>query len=164
MNKKGQTLVEFALVSLFVFIPVLFAAMDLGIMLYVNLTMQQAVRQSTRYAITGRTDSDLWTETNLDRRSALIKMISIKSQGLYEKNIHVPKEPEINVITPSNVSFTNFSGTPTTGDPGKSNEVIVVSLTYSWPLLTPILSPFFPGGIYTFTVKSTMQNEFFEPL
>ena len=133
----------------------LFAIMDFGVMLYVNLTMQNAVRCGTRYAVTGQ--SGLGT----DRLSALIQEIRNMSNGLYDKNQHVPKDPEISVITPSNVTFTNYTGTPTTGSPGLPNNIIVVSLTYSWPLLTPVLTPFFPGGQYTFTVKSTMKNESF---
>jgi hypothetical protein len=158
INKKGQILVEFALVSLFVFIPLLFACMDLGIMFYVNLTMQQAVRQGTRYAVTGQ--SDLGT----DRRSALIQVVRNNSNGLYDKNLHDPKDPQISVIKASQVTFSIYSGTPRSGDPGEPNDIIVVSLTYTWQLLTPILKPFFPGGVYTFTVKSTMQNESFQIL
>jgi Flp pilus assembly protein TadG len=152
MNKNGQALVEFALVAPLFFI-LLFAIVDLGVVFYVNLTMQHAVRQGTRYAVTGR--SDLGT----DQRSALIQMIKDSSNGLYDKNLHVPKDPVISVIIPGQVTFSNYSGTPTTGDPGKPGDIIVVSLTYTWPLITPILQPFFPGAEYTFTVKSTMKKE-----
>ena len=145
---------EFALVALLLF-ALLFTIMDLGIMFYVNLTMQHAVREGTRYAVTGQ--SNLGT----DRRSALIQKIRDSSVGLYDKNLHVPKDPQINVITPSQVTFSNYTGTPTTGNPGQPNDIIVVSLTYTWPLVTPILKRFFPNGRYTFTVKSTMKNESF---
>ena len=162
LNSYGQSLVEFALVGL-VFFSLLFAVLDLGFMFYVNLTMQHAVREGTRYAVTGR--SNLGT----DRRSALIQLIKNSSNGLYDKNLTPHDEPgmqsynnpSISVIKPSNVTFTNYSGTPTTGDPGKPDDVIVVRLTYTWSLITPILRPFFPGGKYTFTVKSTMKNESF---
>lgn len=154
INKSGQALVEFALVVLLLF-GLLFTLMDLGIMFYVNLTMQHAVREGTRYAVTGQIGA------SADRRAALIQKIRDSSNGLYDKNLHVPKDPQINVINPSQVTFSNYTGTPTTGDPGKPTQTIIVSLTYTWPLLTPILKRFFPGGQYTFTVKSTMTNESF---
>lgn len=153
-KKNGQTTVEFALAAL-LFFSMLFAIVDFAFLFYVNLTMQHAVREGTRYAVTGQ------STLGPDRRSALIQKIKDSSNGLYDKNLHVPKDPEISVITPSKVSFTNYTGTPTTGDPGKPNDMIIVSLTYTWHLLTPILRPFFPGGNYTFTVKSTMANEGF---
>ena len=153
MNNKGQALVEFSLMALLLFI-LLFAIADIGMMFYVNLTMQNAVREGTRYAVTGQ--SNLGT----DRMSALIQKIKDSSNGLYDKNLHNPKDPEIKVITPSNVTFANYtSGVVQTGNPGQPNDVIMVSLTYTWPLITPVLKPFFKAGQYTFTVESTMKNE-----
>ena len=131
--------------------------MDLGIMFYVNLTMQHAVREGTRYAVTGRHDLD--PGGGLSRRAALIQEIRNQSMGLYDKNLYPRKDPTIKVIDTSN-TFNNYtSGTRQTGDPGKVDETIVVSLTYTWPLITPILRPFFKDGMYTFTVRSTMKNE-----
>lgn len=151
-SRKGQSTVEFALAVLLLLF-VLFAIIDLAIMFYVNLTMQHAVREGARYAVTGRSD------LGLDRRTALIAKIREQSMGLYDRNRHVPKDPSISVIKPSGVTFSNYTGTPTTGDPGKADETIVVSLTYTWPLVTPFMKPFFRGGEYTFTVKATMKNE-----
>lgn len=151
-NIKGQSTIEFALAAILLLV-LLFAIIDLAAMFYVNLTMQHAVREGARYAITGRSD------LGADRRSALIAKIKGQSMGLYDKNIHNPRDPSISVIRPSGVTFSNYSGTPVTGDPGQAGETIVVSLTYTWPLMTPLMKPFFPGGAYTFTVKTTMRNE-----
>lgn len=151
-NRKGQTIVEFALAAVILF-SLLFAIIDLALMFFVNLTMQHAVREGARYAITGQSD------LGADRRAALIAKIREQSMGMYDKNLHVPKDPSVSIIKPSGVTFTNYSGTPTTGDPGQSDEVIVISLTYKWSLVTPLMKPFFPGGAYTFTVKTTMKNE-----
>lgn len=155
-DQKGQTIIEFALVAILLLV-LLFAIIDLATLFYVNLTMQHAVREGARYAITGRND------LGEDRRSALIAKIKEQSMGLYDKNKHAPRDPSISVIKPSAVTFSNYSGTPTTGDPGKADETIVVSLTYTWPLMTPLMKPLFQGGAYTFTVKSTMKNEPFSP-
>jgi len=153
LNNTGQAVVEFSLVAILFFFMLL-SIVDMGYMFYVNFTMQHAVREGTRYAITGQ--SNLGT----DRRSALIQKIKNSSNGLYDKNLHSPKNPTIKVISPSNVTFSNYtSGTVQNGDPGKPDDVIVVSLTYTCPLITPVLKPFFNGGQYTFTVKSTMKNE-----
>lgn len=151
-EKRGQTLVEFALV-LPILVLLLFGIIDLGWMFYVNLTMQHAVREGTRYAVTGRSDM------GQDRRSALIEKIKKASSGLYEKNLHEPKEPRISVVSPRELSFSNYTGSRREEDPGESGEIIVVSLTYTCASLTPALKPFLRDGVYTFTVKSTMTNE-----
>ncbi len=152
-GNKGQATVEFALAAI-LFLGFLFIIFDVAMLFYVNLTMQHAVREGTRYAVTGRSD------LGSDRRDALIQKIREQSWGLYDRNLHVPKEPTIKVITPGNVTFSNYTGgTTQAGNPGQAGETIVVSLIYSWRVLTPFLRPVFPGGVYTFTVKSTMKNE-----
>jgi hypothetical protein len=87
----------------------------------------------------------------------LIDTIKDYSNGLYEKNSNDQKDPIVRVITPS-TSFDNYSGHTTSGT-GKADDIVMVSLTYSWHLLTPFLKPFFPNGTYTFTVRTTMKNE-----
>jgi Flp pilus assembly protein TadG len=156
-KKSGQTTVELALAVLLLF-GLLFAIIDLGVLFFVNLTMQHAVRAGTRYAVTGQSDLD--PNGGTDRRAALIQAIKDSSYGFYDKNLHNPKDPTVKVITPISGAFTNYTGgTLQTGTPGQPNDIIVVSLTYTWPLMTPVLKPFFPSGLYTFTVKSTMRNE-----
>jgi len=148
----GHSLVEFALVAP-IFLLLMFGVIDFAAMFFVNLTMLHAVRVGTRYAVTGQSSA------GKDRMASLIQTVRDNSYGLYDQNIHTPKDPQVSVINPSQVSFTNYQGTAVT-QPGNANDVIIVSLTYTWPLLTPVLSPFFPGG-YTFTAKSTMKNESF---
>lgn len=172
IDNSGQATVEFALVAV-LFLGMLFAVIDIGAMLFVNLTMQHAVREGTRYAITGRTD------LGTDRRSALVQKIIDSSFGLYDKNTSPHDQPgsngynnpDIRVIQPGNVTFTTYSGTrtTTTGQPG---QIVVVSLAYSWPLMTPIKGMFsvlsnnpnwFANNKYSFSVKATARLEGFPP-
>jgi Flp pilus assembly protein TadG len=151
MGKKGQATVEFALAAVVLF-PLLFVIIELALMFYVNLTMQHAVREGTRYSITGQTGG------SSSRRAALIKKIQDASNGLYAKNA-LPQEPTVSVLIPTVPNnFSNYTEIPV-DTTGERNDVVIVSLTYAWPLLTPALKPFFPGGMYTFTVRATMKNE-----
>ena len=150
-NKKGQTVIEFALIGILLF-GLVFAVVDFGTMLYVNLTMQHAVREGARYAITGSSDLSCGTV-----RACVVQKIRNSSVGLCDKN-------------PCNITFyTLQSGSPVElptdpNDPGSlvvggPSELIVIRVAYSWPLLTPIVKPFFPDGKYTFTVGATMLTE-----
>jgi Flp pilus assembly protein TadG len=159
MKNRGQALVEFAFVA-FVFFAILFAAIDFAVMFYVNLTMQHAVRVGTRYAVTGQTINGI-PPTPANRLSSMIQVIQNNSNGLYNKNLNPNINPVLSIIHPSNVTFTNYTGTPQSGTTGNPNDIIEVRLTYQWQLLTPLLKPFFPNGRYTFTVRSTMKNESF---
>jgi type II secretory pathway pseudopilin PulG len=155
MNGKGQTTVEFALVAVLL-LTILFAIVDLSVLFYVERTVQEAVREGARYAITGQR-----TET-LNRRQSMQKVIEEASRGLLYQNKLPEKDPTVCVLIPSETrNFSNYSGyrCEPIGDTGGPNDILVVSLTYSWPLMTPFVKPFFNGDTYTFTTRVTMKNE-----
>lgn len=144
---KGATVVEFALIIPLLLI-LLMAIIELGALFWVNMTMQHAVREGTRYAITGRIDLD--PNPNPEDRLrpvAVAEKIKLSSLGLYDSVVTdmVVTDPEGNVLA-------DFGG------PG---ETLVINLQCSWPLLTPLIRPFFDGGSYNFQVSSTMRNENF---
>jgi len=147
-KERGASVVEFAIIA-----PVLFfllmAIVDICGLFWVNLTMQYAVREGARYAVTGLTDLD--PSPNNDKRyRAVIQAIKDNSMGLFDK-----VEPKIN-----NISY----GDPTAyndGMFGKAGEIFVLRIDCSWPLMTPLLSPFFTDGKYQFSVATTMRNEAF---
>lgn len=56
-KQAGIALIEFAIVATLLF-ALLFTIVDFALYGYVKLTMQHAVREGARYAITGRTDLD----------------------------------------------------------------------------------------------------------
>lgn len=148
-NNKGTSILEFSMIAV-LFFGAVFLIVDLGMMLYVNLTMQHAVREGARYAITG--------QDNLSpdgRRAAVVQKIRDNSIGLCDKypcsiNFFKLNEPDPIPFDP---------GDPRSGDVGNPSEIIIVSLDYSWPLITPIVKPFFSDGAYSFTVRSAMRNE-----
>ena len=151
-QKKGQTTVEFALV-LIIFLSILMTIVDFGLMFFVNQTIQNAVREGARYAVTGR------TQGSLDLRASMEAKIREKSMGLWDKNaisstIVIETLPLLSTIQTN----TLFTGVATTGT-GGSLVPISVSYTYSWPLLTPWLQPLFTNQQYTFTVKTYVLNE-----
>jgi len=151
VNEKGQAIVEFALAAVVLFM-LLFAIIDLGMMFYVNLTIQHAVRVGTRSAIIGQPAVNGTTP-----REALRQKIIAASNGLcIDRNI--VSGPTVSILTPSATAFSNYTGrqVPDTGAP---DQIIIVRMTYAWPLLTPVMAPFFDGGKYTFTASTTMKNE-----
>lgn len=44
------------------------------------------------------------------------------------------------------------------GGPG---DIMVLQLDCNWPIVTPLLQPFFTDGKYHFSVAATMRNEEF---
>jgi hypothetical protein len=118
MNKSGQATLEFASAVVLVFI-FLFALIDFGMMFYVNLTMENAVREGGRHVVTGQGN-------NL--RKALVDTIRSYSAGLYDKNASPDAKDGPSVYVRDIRSFANYSGVPVLDTTGSAGQVIMVSL------------------------------------
>lgn len=147
-KERGASAVEFAIIAPALFL-LLIAIVEVCMLFWVNLTMQYAVREGARYAVTGRADLDPHP-TNDKRHRAVIEAIRENSMGLFDR-----VEPRIN-----NVKYGNPSAYHT-GMFGKAGGVFVLRIDCTWPLMTPILRPFFNDGKYRFSVATTMRNEAF---
>ena len=148
-RQSGATVVEMAIIAP-VFLLVLLALAELSLMFFATLTMQYAVREGARYAITGQSNLDPAT-SNQQRYNAVIQSMRDNSLGFYDR-----LAPKISVngvgYAASGYNNTMF---------GTAGDIVVIQLTSSWPVTTPLLSQFFKDGKYTFVVGATMRNEYF---
>jgi TadE-like protein len=151
-RERGASAVEFAIVAPLLFF-LLFAIVDLCALFWVNLTMQYAVREGARYAITGRSDLDptpVPGPAGRQRHFAVLEAIKASSMGLYDR-----VDARVNGVRHGDAQGWRKDMF------GTSGQVFVLRLDCSWPLMTPILRPFFADGKYRFTVAATMRNEDF---
>lgn len=133
-----------------VFLLILLALVELSLMFFTTLTMQYAVREGARYAVTGQSNLDPKT-SDQQRFNAVIENMRSNTLGMYEK-------------TGAAISVNGKGYSPDTysnGMFGKPGDIIVLQLDCTWPVTTPLLSQFFQDGKYRFTVAATMRNEFF---
>lgn len=147
-REGGATVVEMALVMP-VFLLLLIGVIELSLMFFANLTMQYAVREGGRYAITGLSDADP-NVSNQQRYQAILARMKTSSVGMYAKVAPV--------ITTNNVTYTD-SSSYNAAMFGQAGDILVIKLDCAWPLATPLLKPFFKDGKYRFTVAVTMLNE-----
>ena len=147
---RGASAVEFALVAPLFFL-LLFSIVDFGAMMWANLTMQHAVREGARYAVTGQTSLDPNTSAP-QRYRAVLEKIHDSSLGVYD-------------MTNAQVTtWVNGSSQPNgAGMFGNAGDIVVIQVTCNWPLLTPVVAAFYKatGGKYRFSVAATMRNEAF---
>lgn len=155
---RGAALVEFALIA-----PVLFfliaMIMELGVMFWVNLTMQYAVREGARYSITGQNNLDP-AAANKQRYEAVLQKISDSSLGLYAM---VSPVVVVNGVSQAPSAYNNSMF-------GAAGDIVVLQVNCTWPVITPawrlmaLLNPktstSVPGQ-YAFSVAATMRNEAF---
>ncbi len=149
--ESGQALVETALCAS-IFILLMFAIIDFGFLYYSKVTIQNAVRQAGRYAITGNCQSGTCFDPKNgagDRLNTIIKTVQNFSFGL---------NPTVSVTCISGTcpAYAGF-GSNNAGGPG---DVVEITATYTF---TPIMIWRFIGGTYTYTVRSVFKNEIFQP-
>jgi hypothetical protein len=143
-RQRGGTLIEFALVAPLVILLIM-AALELAILFWVNLTLQHAVREGARYAVTG--------QGGALREQLAVQRIVDQSMGLYQRvqpvlsinRDYAPTEPA--QIAP--------------GMLGAGGALLVLQIDGAWPVVSPLLQPWL-GTVYRFRVAATMRNEAFE--
>lgn len=116
--------------------------LDFSLMFYSRLTIQHAVREAVRFAVTGNTLNDPQSGTPMERVAAIKSKIIQNAVAL-------------------DVDVNNITVTPANG--GGPSEVVTVSAAFSYEFATPLIKPFFPGGRYNFAIRSSMKNEPFLP-
>ncbi|MDD5250355.1 MAG: TadE/TadG family type IV pilus assembly protein [Rhodocyclaceae bacterium] len=156
-RQRGSSIVEFALVAP-VFFFLFLAVIEFGILFWVNLTMQHAVREGARYAVTGQSNLDP-NASDQQRYNAVIQDIKNNSMGLYGM---LNPTIAITINGGSSQSYSN-SASYNGGMFGGPGDIIVLQLNCAWPIITPLAKPFFAGtdGQYQFSVAATMRNEAF---
>jgi len=136
---SGQSIVEFALCALILFMLV-FAIIDFSYLFYAKLTLQNAVRQGGRYAITGQ---------------------AISGKSRYLSILTTVQNFSMGMATSSNTTVCGqILGCQCGGGPG---ETVTVNVTYPYKFITPFIARVFTNGTYTVTVSSSFKNEQFPP-
>jgi Flp pilus assembly protein TadG len=146
-DATGATLLEAAIITPLLLL-LTFSIADFGGLFYCYLALENGVSQATRFAVTGNTISDPSIPGGTLSRPDAIKA-AMRSAT-----------PTL-TIPDSAFTFENMpaGGTVWTGGTGGPGAIEKVTITYSWPLMTPLLAPFFPGGALTMKVESMMKNE-----
>jgi Flp pilus assembly protein TadG len=144
-STSGNTLVELAFV-LPMFVLLLLSVADFSRLFYVEMTLQNAVREAGRYAITGNHAPDPSHHgQNLSRTKSIQSVAQRAAMGLDVSNLQI---------------VSAVGGKGSAGGPG---DTVTISLTTELRLLTPIIAQFFKNGDYTFTVSVSFKNEPFPP-
>ena len=128
---------EFALVIPIVLF-LLFGVFEFGRYYYTRISMQHAVSEAARFAVTGA--QLVVGEDTLPRAGSITEMIVHNASTL---SIDVD---DISIDPP---------------DGGRPGEVVTVDAGFSFQFVAPGYSHLFPGGVLDFRVSTAMRNEMF---
>ena len=138
-DERGANLIEAAVVSVPFFL-ITFSVAEFGTMMYVKGALQNGVSQATRYGVTGQVFPGMTREESLREAMRQATPTLSIADGAFSFS-HIPD-----------------GGTTWVSGAGGPSAVERVTVTYSWPTMTPILKPFF-GAYTTFVAESLMKNE-----
>lgn len=141
-HEKGQSLVEFALVLIFVIIPVTFALIETSVILYKYVSLSNAAREGIRtgsiYLFVGDPGNDP-TIPDAARQTAVTTAV----RGTMGPGIVLP--PDCNgtsAVTTCQITYGPSTSLPVLGvaDPLRSNDAMTVTVVHRHPFLFGALS------------------------
>ncbi|HVA77950.1 MAG TPA: TadE/TadG family type IV pilus assembly protein [Candidatus Binataceae bacterium] len=136
-------MVEFAMVAPLFFL-LIFAVVEFGRLFFTQMQLEEAVQEAGRYASTGN------TQTGLTRLQSIEADLQKSAAG-----INVPI---------SNIQISSLvNGVWVSGSAGGPSDTVLIQVTMSLNLLTPMVGQYFPNSAYSFTASTTFQNEPFPP-
>jgi Flp pilus assembly protein TadG len=150
-NDSGQALVEVAF-SIGIFLLFVWGTIEFGNMFNTKSTLQNAVRQAGRYAITGQCIGGVGACTE-SRYNSILAIVEGTSDGYINSS---------NVASDVSLTCTNAGGGCPNGAGGPA-DLVTITVTYPYPFLTGPMHKLWPGGSYTITVSSSFKNEQFPP-
>jgi hypothetical protein len=138
-NSSGQSLVEFAIV-LPLLLLVFFGIFEFGRFYFTKLTLQHAVREATRFAVTGNTLTDPETGEPIDRAGSILQVI-LKNTDQFDVDLAGIR------ITPA--------------DGGGPEDIVRVEVDFRYDLTLPLVRGIVPDGHVDLSFSTAMRNEAF---
>jgi Flp pilus assembly protein TadG len=142
---RAEGLVEFAIVVPLFFL-LMFGIIDLGHLYFVKVTLENAMRQAGRYAVTGA------SMPGMSRLASIVTVAKNSAPGLDISNI----------VISSPLGGSSVSSNGTASAAGLPGENVTISLTAHLTLFTNLIGHYYgTNDVDTFTVSTTFRNEQF---
>jgi Flp pilus assembly protein TadG len=132
-NRRGSTVVEFALVAP-MFFALLFAIIETAFMFYASQILETVTQDTARLVMTGQAQNQAYTQAQFkadvcSRIGTLFDCVG----GIAVDVQNYPTFAAVNVGNPIDAgkNFTN----PNNYNPGGPGDIVVVRLFYQWPIL-----------------------------
>ena len=173
-DENGVTAIEFALIAP-VFLFIMMGIVEFSLIMLTSFVMEGATNITSRLGKTG------FVAENTTRQEQIVKSIKDRTAGLLDpEKIHITTEVYSNFenigkaepcITSSpcsgaaGVNFVDVNGNGTWDSDmgaaglGNAGDVVVYTVSYAWPLITPMISTFLGGNTFDISARAVVRNE-----
>jgi len=145
-GERGQTLVEFAFVSL-AFLLFIFGIMEGGRLFESWITVQHASREAARWGVTGQVTCPEATD---DRLTCI--------EARAAEGLDTLKDPATATISVNHYDFPDYLDPATASDPGGACDLLEVHIDYDHEVVVPIISAI-TGSSISLSTGERMVNE-----
>jgi hypothetical protein len=175
-DRRGVTAIEFAIVAP-VLLLLMFGIIEFSLIMFASNMMEGATAVSSRLGKTG------YVEDGQTREETIINAIRSRTDGFLDTNLFTvtskfyKQYDQINDPEPWN--DTNGNGVPEAGEYtdingngqwdsdmaqagyGGADDVVVYTISYPWPIITPIMREVMGNaqGNFTITAHAVVKNE-----
>ncbi len=150
-QKDGATAVEFALVAP-IFFLLMMGIVEFSLIMFASSVVENATTMAARYGITGDNysapDAFQQNTAGLSREAFIESAIKDLSSGLLD--------PEKVDITHKTFSSLGSGAQTSSGAYGDGGDTVLYTVTYAWPIFTPLFGEFFADGDGNFTITSAV--------
>jgi hypothetical protein len=150
-NKRGVTLIEFALV-LPIFLVLVAAILDFGLLFFVQHALQFATREGARLALVGRQLTDPGGNP-MSREASIVQTIRDKASIAMR-----PGDVQVSIY-PINPDFSDPGGWQGRLDAGQPGSYMRVRTSYDFAI--PLMAAFVPAAHLVLKAQTTYRNEQF---
>lgn len=175
-SQHGVTIIEFALIAPTLML-ILLGIIELSLISFSQHVMESSIFSASRlgktgYIDNGTTQQDTILNTLNDQAGTFLDITKITIQtSSYSKfdQIGLPEpfvDANLNGIRDEGENYTDVNGNAQydadMGTPGfgHASDVVVYTITYPWPIFTPLISQFIGNdGILNLTARAVVQNE-----
>lgn len=176
-NRDGSAVIEFAIVAP-VFLTMLVGVMECAMMMFANIMLEGAVRDSARFGITGQATAGMTREARIQRMldDSTFNLLDItvadvdllvypsfaaigQPEPFNDNNPHNGKWDPGETYTDVNHNgrYDKDQGAPGAGEAG---EIVLYKVRANWHTMTPLLSAFIGNdGVITLSASVAVRNE-----
>ena len=176
MNNSGVTAIEFAVVAP-TFMLLLCGIIEFAMIMMLFNVMEGATAISSRLGKTGYSTVGLTRQQTIikaikDRAGSLIDPTKLTVTSKFYKQFDQIGDPEPfidanhNGVRDPSESYTDINGNGVwdsdmgSSGYGSASDIVVYTVTYPWPIATPIISNLVgTGGNYNITTHAVVKNE-----
>ena len=160
--RSGSAALEFAMVAP-IFFLMTFAIIETGVLYFSQATLQYAATDAARLVRTGQVQSGAMTQAAFRTQvcNRIAPLLACDTNLTIDMKAYPTGFGGANYTTPLDANG-NLNPNQSNFQPGNAGDVVLVRVLFTWPVMTPVLTPFLTnmsGNKHLLIATAAFRNE-----